>query len=264
MADISGSPFAISIRRMGAISLLGLQRTGRMGIFLVKALCYTITPPLKFSRVLKQIRFIGFQSTLVILLTGSFSGMVLGLQGFRTLNRFGSEALLGPMVALALIKELGPVLSALMVTGRAGSAVTAEIGIMRISEQIDALELMGLNPFRYLVVPNLVAALIALPLLTAIFDVVGIFGGYFVGVKLLGVSGGTYFGEMANYVDVKDILEGIYKSLTFGALITWVCCYKGYYTGFGAEGVSRATTQAVVLSSVLILIWDYFMTSVLF
>lgn len=235
-----------------------------MGIFLAKAFFCASTPPLKFSRVLKQIRFIGFQSTLVIFLTGAFSGMVLGIQGFYTLSRFGSAALLGPMVALALIKELGPVLSALMVTGRAGSAVTAEIGIMRISEQIDALELMGLNPFRYLIVPNLLAAIVALPLLTAIFDVVGIFGGYLVGVKLLGVSGGTYFGEMANYVDMSDILEGIYKSLSFGALITWVCCYKGYYTGFGAEGVSRATTQAVVLSSVLIFIWDYFMTSVLF
>jgi phospholipid/cholesterol/gamma-HCH transport system permease protein len=254
----------ILLRRIGTAALLGLRRIGRMGIFLGKALFYTTTPPLKVSRVLKQIRFIGSQSTLVIFLTGTFSGMVLGLQGFYTLNRFGSDALLGPMVALVLIKELGPVLSALMVTGRAGSAVTAEIGIMRISEQIDALTLMGLNPFRYLVVPNLVAAIIALPLLTAIFDVVGIFGGYLVGVKLLGVSGGTYFGEMANYVDGKDILEGVYKSLSFGALITWVCCYKGYYTGFGAEGVSRATTQAVVLSSVLILIWDYFMTSVLF
>ena len=235
-----------------------------MGIFLAKAFFYASTPPLKFSRVLKQIRFIGFQSILVIFLTGAFSGMVLGLQGFYTLNRFGSAALLGPMVALALIRELGPVLSALMVTGRAGSAVTAEIGIMQISEQIDALELMGLNPFRYLVIPNLLAAIIALPLLTAIFDVVGIFGGYLVGVKLFGLSGGTYFGEMANYVDVKDVLEGIYKSLSFGVLITWVCCYKGYYTGFGAEGVSRATTQAVVLSSVLIFIWDYFMSSVLF
>jgi phospholipid/cholesterol/gamma-HCH transport system permease protein len=190
--------------------------------------------------------------------------MVLGLQGFYTLNRFGSDALLGPMVALVLIKELGPVFSALMVTARAGSAVTAEIGIMRITEQIDALELMGLNPFRYLVVPNLLAAVIALPLLTAIFDVVGILGGYLVGGKLLGVSGGSYFGEMANYVDMADILEGVYKSLSFGVLIVWVCCYKGFYAGFGAEGVSKATTQAVVLSSILILIWDYFMTSILF
>jgi len=172
------------------------------------------------------------------------------------------------MVALALIKEMGPVISGLMVTGRAGSAIAAEIGIMRISDQIDALKMMGLNPYRYLVVPNLLAAIIALPLLTAIFDVVGIFGGYLVGVKLLGVGAGTYFGEMASYVEMEDVMEGIFKSLSFGIIIAWISCYKGYYTGihtgFGAEGVSKATTQAVVLTSVLILVWDYFMTSILF
>ncbi len=251
------------VRRLGAASLLGLKRVGRMGLFLAKTLFYASTPPLKSSYLLKQIQFIGFQSTLVIFLTGAFAGMVLGLQGFYTLNRFGSTALLGPMVALTLIREIGPVFSALMVTGRAGSAMTAEIGIMRISEQIDALELMGLNPFRYLVVPKLLAGVIVLPLLTAIFNVVGIFGGYLIAGRLLGVGEGTYFGEMTNYVDMEDILGGIYKSLSFGVLITWVCCYKGYYSGFGAEGVSKATTQAVVLSSVLILVWDYFMTSVL-
>jgi phospholipid/cholesterol/gamma-HCH transport system permease protein len=235
-----------------------------MGFFLLKTIYTLFTTPLKFSRLLKQIWFIGFQSTLVILLTGLFTGMVMGLQGFYTLTRFGSEAFLGPMVSLALIRELGPVISALMVTGRAGSAVTAEIGIMRITEQIDALELMGLNPYRYLIVPNLLAAVIALPLLTAIFNSIGIFGGYLIGVKLLGVGAGTYFGEMVNYVEMKDITGGIYKSLSFGAIIAWICCYKGFYTGFGAEGVSKATTQTVVLSSVLILVWDYFMTSLLF
>ncbi len=238
-----------------------------MGLFLAKAFFFSVIPPLKFHRVLKQLRFIGLQSTLVIFLTGAFSGMVMALQGFYTLNRFGSEAFLGPMVALSLIKELGPVLSGLMVTGRAGSAITAEIGIMRISDQIDAMELMGLNPLRYLVVPNLLAGIIALPLLTAIFDVVGIFGGYMVGVDLLGVGAGTYLGEMANYVGMDDVLEGVYKSLSFGVIITWVSCYKGYYTGtsgYGAEGVSKATTQAVVISSVLILVWDYFMTAILF
>jgi phospholipid/cholesterol/gamma-HCH transport system permease protein len=152
-----------------------------------------------------------------------------------------------------------------MVTGRAGSSITAEIGIMRISEQIDALQLMGLNPYRYLVAPNFIAALISVPLLTAIFDVVGIFGGYLIGVKLLGVSSGVYFGEMMSYVEMEDVLEGLFKSLNFGLIIAWVCCFKGYYTGyytgFGAEGVSAATTQAVVLSSVLILVWDYFLTS---
>jgi len=257
-----------AIRRLGATGLTVVRRAGLMGIFLGKTLFFCFAPPLKVFRLLKQIHFIGLQSLLVIFLTGSFTGMVLGLQGYYTLNRFGSEAFLGPMVALSLVKEMGPVISGLMVTGRAGSAVTAEIGIMRISDQIDALTLMGLNPFRYLVVPNLLAAVIALPLLTAVFDVVGILGGYMVGVKLLGVGAGTYFGEMTNYLDGKDIAEGLYKSLSFGIIIAWISCYKGYYTGlhtgFGAEGVSRATTQAVVFSSVLILIWDYFMTSILF
>jgi phospholipid/cholesterol/gamma-HCH transport system permease protein len=252
------------IRNLGALSLTGLRRTGRMGLFLAKTFFVAVTPPLKFSQLLKQIRFIGFQSALVIFMTGAFTGMVLGLQGFYTLNRFGSVALLGPMVALSLIKELGPVLSALMVTARAGSAMTAEIGIMRITEQIEAIELMGLNPFRYLIVPKLLAGILAMPLLTAIFDVVGIFGGYLIGVKLLGIGEGTYFGEMANYIRMQDIMDGIYKSLSFGVLITWVCCYKGYYVGFGSEGVSKATTQAVVLSSVLILFWDYILTSALF
>ena len=252
------------VRELGAASLFGLRSLGRAGLFLAQVFLYVFVPPLKSARVLKQIQFIGYQSTLVILLTGAFAGMVLSLQGFYTLNRFGSSGLLGPMVALSLIKELGPVLSALMVTGRAGSAITAEIGIMRITEQIDALELMGLNSFRYLVVPRFLAGIIALPLLGAMFDVIGIFGGYLVGVKLLGVAKGTYFAEIVNYLDIQDILEGVYKSLSFGALITWICSYKGYYTGFGAEGVSKATTQAVVISSVSILVWDYFMTSILF
>jgi len=220
------------VRTLGAAAVRIILRMGRMGIFLV----------------LKKIQFIGFQSISVIFLTGGFTGMVLGYQGYNTLSRFGSDAFL-----------------ALMVTGRAGSSVTAEIGIMRISEQIDALELMGLNPYRYLVVPNFWAAVISVPLLTAIFDVVGIFGGYLIGVKLLGVSSGIYFGEMISYVEMQDVFEGIFKSLNFGLLIAWVCCFKGYYTGyytgFGAEGVSKATTQAVVLSSVLILVWDYFLTS---
>jgi phospholipid/cholesterol/gamma-HCH transport system permease protein len=256
------------IRWLGAATLKYAGRMGVMGIFLLRTFFYAVIPPLKLGRVLKQIRFIGAQSVFVILLTGGFTGMVLGFQGYYSLSRFGSDAFLGPMVGLALIKELGPVFTSFVVTGRAGSAITAEIGIMRISEQIDALELMGLNPYRYLMVPNLLAALISLPLLTAVFDVVGIFGGYLIGGKLLGVGGGTYFGEMANYVEMRDIMEGIYKSLSFGVLIVWVCCYKGFYTtiftGFGAEGVSRATTQAVVLSFVLILVWDYFMTSLLF
>jgi phospholipid/cholesterol/gamma-HCH transport system permease protein len=256
------------VRKLGETSLKSAHKLGHMGIFMGKSLYCALTPPLKIALLIKQIQFIGFQSISVIFLTGAFTGMVLGYQGYNTLSRFGSDAFLGPMVALSLIKEMGPVISALMVTGRAGSSVTAQIGIMRISEQIDALRLMGLDPYRYLIVPNVLACIICVPLLTAIFDVVGIFGGYLVGVKLLGMVSGTYFGEMMDYVDMKDITEGLWKSLNFGVIISWVCCFKGYYTGvytgFGAEGVSKATTEAVVLSSVLILVWDYFLTSTMF
>lgn len=234
-----------------------------MVIFLSSALFWVFLPPLKWRRMIARVHFIGAKSVSVIVLTGAFTGMVLGLQVFYTLRKFGSEAFLGSVVALSLIRELGPVLCALMVTGRAGSALTAEIGIMRITEQIDALHAMALDPMRYLIVPTILGGLIAFPLLTAIFDVVGIYGGYLVGVKLLGVAEGTYFGEMQTYVAMKDITQGFLKSLSFGLLVTWVCCYKGFYTSYGAEGVSRATTQAVVLSSVLILVWDYFLGSVL-
>ena len=248
----------------GVAVLENVSRLGRAGVFLGQTLLYCVTPPVKGEQILTRIWFIGWKSMLVIALTGTFAGMVVALQGFPTLRRVGSEALLGPMVSLSLIRELGPVLAALMVTGRAGSAITAELGIMRTSEQIDALELMGLNPLRYEVVPNVFASLVALPVLTLVFDVIGIFGGYLVGVQLLGLSGGTYFWEMTNYVEMKDILGGIYKALAFGLIIAWVCCYKGYHSRFGAQGVSAATTQAVVGASVLILVCDYFVTSVAF
>ncbi len=185
------------------------------------------------------------------------------LQLYLTLTRFASEAWLGPALAISLLRELGPVLCALMVTGRAGSALTAEIGIMRITEQIDALMVMALNPMRYLVTPSILAGIVTFPLLTAIFDAVGILGGHLVAVELLGLSSGTYFGEMQTFVDLDDIMTGFWKSLCFGVIVTWVATYKGFHVGHGAEGVARATTQTVVLASVLILVWDYFMGSVL-
>jgi len=234
-----------------------------MGLFLAESFFWMLFPPYLIQRIIKQINFIGVKTTLVILLTGSFTGMVLALQIYYTLVKFGAEARLGSVVALSLIKELGPVICALMVAGRAGSALAAEIGIMRITEQIDALDAMALNPYKYLIIPNLIAGIISLPLLNFIFVTVGVFGGYTVGVGLMGLSSGTYFGGIRDFVDAGDILEGLYKSLSFGILITWISCYKGYFTGYGAEGVSKATTQAVVLSSVVILIWDYFMTSIL-
>jgi len=252
------------LEAVGRAALAQVQGMGRMAIFLGSACFWAVLPPLKLRHVIRQIHFIGVKSVSVILLTALFTGMVLGLQGYYTLRKFGSEALLGPAVALSLIREMGPVTAALMVTARAGSAIAAEIGIMRISEQIDALKAMAVNPMKYLVVPRVIAGLIAVPLLTAIFDVVGIYGGYLVGVKLLGLSSGTYFSEMRNAVEMSDITGGFLKSLTFGIIVTWVCTYKGYYTGHGAEGVVKSTTEAVVLSSVLVLVWDYFMTSLLF
>ncbi|KKM71813.1 hypothetical protein LCGC14_1426760 [marine sediment metagenome] len=253
------TPFRI----IGAFVINIVSEIGRMGLFLAESFFWMVFPPYLLRRIIKQINFIGVKTTLVILLTGTFTGMVLALQIYYTLVKFGAEARLGSVVALSLIKELGPVICALMVTGRAGSALTAEIGIMRITEQIDALDAMALNPYKYLIIPNLIAGIISVPLLTFIFVVVGVFGGYTVGVGLMGLSSGTYFGGIRDFVDSRDILEGLYKSLSFGILITWISCYKGYSTGYGAEGVSKATTQAVVLSSVVILIWDYFMTSIL-
>lgn len=264
MSTQCGRVIVYPVGQLGHYTLRLLSALGKSGTFAGAGLAASFTPPWKVGRILQRMWFIGYQSLLVILLTGSFTGMVLSLQGYYTLNRFGSEAFLGPMVALSLLRELGPVLTALMVTGRAGSVVAAEIGIMRNGEQIDALELMGVNPFRYLVAPTLLAALLVLPLLTAVFDVVGIAGGYLVSVKLLGVSPGTYLGEMPGYVQMTDISGGMYKAVTFGVIISWVCSFKGYYTPPGAAGVSRATTEAVVVSSVLILVWDYFMTAMLF
>ncbi len=254
----------VPVRQVGSCVLDALRGLGRSGIFLVYALALMFVPPFKPLRIIKQLRFTGVNSTFIVLLTGVFTGMVLAIQGYYSLNKFAAASLLGPIVALSLIRELGPVLSALMINARAGSAIAAEIGIMRISEQIDAIEMMALNPVRYLVVPNLIAGMIAFPLMSVFFDLIGIYGGYLVGVKMLGLSEGSYFGEIRNMVTMKDISVGLYKSVCFGMIVNWISCYKGYHAGYGAEGVSKATTEAVVVSSVLILVWDYFMASFFF
>jgi len=258
-----GCTMFMLLETLGSNVIAGLAGMGRMVLLLLAALMWAVMPPFRLRRVARQIHFMGWRSLLVVALTGGFTGMVLGLQGYYTLNKFGATAVLGPAVALSLIREIGPVLCGLVVTGRAGSAMAAEIGIMRITDQIDALSVMALNPTKYLISPNILAGLITLPLLTAILDVIGIYGGYLVGVKLLGVGQGVYFGEMQSLLGSRDIMIGFYKSLSFGLIISWICCYKGFHTAFGAEGVSKATTEAVVTSSVWILISDYFLTSVL-
>ncbi|MCE5241921.1 MAG: MlaE family lipid ABC transporter permease subunit [Syntrophobacteraceae bacterium] len=256
------------IQSLGALTLDRLAGLGRMGMFFFYMLRGMFRPPGKFWPVVRQIQFIGTKSFFVIGFTAAFTGMVLGLQGYYTLSKFGSEGLLGSAVALSLIRELGPVLSALMVTGRAGSAICAEIGIMRIDEQIDALECMAIDPYAYLVTPKLLACLICMPLLVSFCDVVGIMGGYVIGVKLLGVSGGAYMDGVESSVVWNDIYMGIVKSFCFAFLMIWISTYKGYYAGvdkgyFGPEEVSRATTNAVVLSSIAILVCDYVVTSIL-
>ena len=251
------------LTRTGRFSLFLLQEMGRMLLFLLATAGWLVRPPFRPFGILKQVHFIGFKSTFVVVLTAAFTGMVLGLQLYYTLRKFGSEAVLGSAVGLSMIRELGPVFAALMVTARAGSAMTAEIGIMRITEQVDALDTMAINPLQYLIAPKVVAGLIGMPLLVAIFDVVGIYGGYLVGVELLGGSAGSYWSSLESAVEWKDVYGGILKSISFGLIVSWVCCYKGYYTSLSAEGLGKATTEAVVLSSVLILVWDYFLTSVL-
>lgn len=251
------------IEQVGRFVLRYIGEMGRMLMFVLSSFAWLLRPPLRFYQIMKQLHFIGYKSTFVVVLTAGFTGMVLALQGYYSLRKFGSEGLLGSAVALSMIRELGPVLAALMVTARAGSAITAEIGIMRITEQIDALDTMAINPLQYLVAPKLVAGLIGVPLLVAIFDVVGIYGGYLVGVDLLGVSAGSYWTSIESAVEWKDVYGGILKSISFGLIVSWVCCYKGFYTRMSAEGLGTATTEAVVLSSVLILVWDYFLTSVL-
>ena len=232
-----------------------------MTLFLLEGLALAFVPPFRPRRFLQEIQSIGVKSILIILLTAAFTGMVLGLQGYYTLKKYGSEGALGSMVALSLIREMGPVLTGIMVSARAGSAVTAEIGIMRITEQLDALDTMAVNPMQYVVMPKLLAGLIAVPLLTAIFDVTGHSGRL---SRRRGPAGGELRHLLLRHGAERralDINGGVVKSLVFGLTIILVACYKGYYTEHGAEGVSRATNQTVVLSAVLVLAWDYILTS---
>ncbi|MDF1613616.1 MlaE family lipid ABC transporter permease subunit [Desulfurivibrio alkaliphilus] len=257
------------IEKVGERTLYVVGDLGRMGVFLVRALAGLFKRPFRFAEVIRQIRIIGANSLPVIFFTAAFTGMVLGLQGYYTLRKFGAEGALGTMVSLSLVRELGPVLTALMVIGRAGSAMCAEIGIMRNSEQIDALECMAVDPFRYLIAPKFLATVISIPLLTMIFNVVGIFGGYLAGVVLLGVNAGSYFAATEQSVLAQDINMGIIKSFVFALLVVWICSGRGYFVhqlrgaGFGAEGVSRATTQAVVVASISVLLWNYLLTAIL-
>ncbi|RMG45119.1 MAG: ABC transporter permease [Candidatus Dadabacteria bacterium] len=249
--------------KIGGLTIDIASGFGRSWLFLFRTIVGIFKLPFRFGLFLQQMYQIGVNSTLVIALIGVFTGAVLAVQGEYTLSKFGATAFTGSAVALSLIRELGPVLTALMVIGRAGSAITAEIGIMRITEQIDALRSMAVDPIRYLMVPRFLAGIIAMPLLTSIFIVIGIAGGYLVATTLLGLNPGTFMSEMISAVDTVDVYSGLIKALVFGFVFGWVSCYKGYTCGFGAVGVNKATTQSVVTASVAVLVLDYFLTTLL-
>lgn len=251
---------------VGRWGINGLQHLGAFVLFMLSGF-YTISsvngPGFKIRQ---QIFFIGVKSLPVILLVGLFTGMVLGLQGQYTLSQFGSEGLLGSAVALTLVRELGPVLTGFMVVGQAGSSMTSEIGIMRNSEQIDAFQTLAINPIGFLVAPRIFAALICFPFLTAIFDLIGLFGGYLTGILLMGGDAGSYWYRVDASLAAMDVVEGFSKSLVFGLLTTSICCYYGFLVNqsastFGSKGVSKVTTAAVVTSSIVILASDFIITS---
>ncbi|HPE06970.1 MAG TPA: ABC transporter permease [Smithellaceae bacterium] len=256
-------PFAF----VGRTVISWVDSMGATAIFLYMALLSTVGRK-QFSKTVQQIYYIGARSITIIMLVSVFTGMVLGLQSYHSLLKFGASGAVGSLVSLSLIMELGPVLTAIMITARAGSAITAEIGIQRISEQIDALHTMRINPIRYLISPKIAAAIISFPLLTAVFDLIGIMGGYISTVVLLGLNGGVYLHSIQTYVVMSDITNGFIKSLVFAVIVATVCCYQGYFAhmrkdSHGAQAVGLATTSAVVLSCVLILVSDYVVTSLL-
>lgn len=254
----------VLVERLGRGIIVGLEDLGRIALLLVDAFGWLLRPPFRLGVTLKQMEFVGVQSVFVVILTGGFTGAVLALQSYHAFRLFTAETLVGVAVALSMTRELGPVLTSLMVAARAGSAMAAEIGTMRITEQIDALATMAVSPVNYLVTPRLVAGIVMVPLLTVVGDVVGIIGGYVVAVGLLDIPSGIYLARMWEAVYLEDLTDGLIKSVVFGLLIALIGCYKGFYTTGGAEGVGRATTEAVVWASISILVSDYFLTALLF
>ena len=264
-------PLVMSLTRpfaaIGRAVISGSRHMSASAVFLFLAIL-KIGRPNQLTKIIQQVYFIGAKSTMIILLVGLFTGMVMGLQFYRALIKVGAEGALGTLLTLSLVRELGPVLTAIMIAARAGSAITAEIGSQRISEQIDALDTMRIDPLRYLISPRIAASIISFPLLTALFDLIGITGGYISGVLLLGANAGTYLHRVQSITVMKDVTEGFIKAVVFAVIVSTVCCYQGYFAhmrsdSHGAKAVGLATTSAVVLSCVLILVSDYVVTSLL-
>ncbi len=253
------------LAQLGRTGIRFFERLGRAHLLLVHILggLHAVVP--RFGLVVQQIYSVGVLSLLIIVVSGLFVGMVLGLQGYNTLVDFGAEESLGVVVALSLVRELGPVVTALLFAGRAGSALTAEIGLMKATEQLSAMEMMAVDPLRRVLAPRFVAGFLSMPLLAAIFSAVGVLGGYFVGVGLLGVDEGSYWSQMQDKVDLyDDIYNGVIKSLVFGLVATWIAVFEGYDAVPTAEGVSRATTRTVVHTALAVLGLDFVLTALMF
>lgn len=253
------------LRRLGRWGLSFFQRLGRGHLFLLEVLTGLHSLLWRPGLVVQQLFSVGVLSLLIILVSGLFVGMVLGLQGYNTLVGFGAEESLGVVVALSLVRELGPVVTALLFAGRAGSALTAEIGLMKATEQLSGMEMMAVDPMRRVVAPRFLAGFISMPLLAAIFSAVGVYGGYFVGVGLLGVDAGAFWSQIQDKVDLhEDIYNGVIKSLVFGFVVTWIAVYEGYDAVPTSEGVSRATTRTVVHGALAVLALDFVLTALMF
>ncbi len=249
---------------LGKFVINFLTQIGQASSMVYSCIFWFFKAPLEFAQTMQQTVKIGVESMIVAALTSLFTGMVLALQAGTTMQSILSEPLyIGTLVGFSLVRELGPVLTAFVVAGRAGAAVTAEIGTMRVTEQIDALHTLGTDPMRYLVIPRLIAFTLAIPILTLFANVSGMFGGYLVSVHGLGVSANTYVEDITTFIGIDDLMHGFIKSIFFAFMIGVICCYKGIYTRGGAEGVGKSTTQAVVASMVMILVFDYFLTAIL-
>ncbi len=250
---------------IGRVVLRVLEEIGRFFSMLGRVAIWAVRPPYDLAELLRQMVRVGYDSIPVVLVTTLFTGMVLALQTFNGFSRFHAENLVGSVVALSLTRELSPVLTALMVTGRVGSAMAAELGTMRVTEQIDALTALGTEPVQYLMVPRVTAAIAMMPLLVILGDAVGIYGGYLVAVQLLGANPVAYLDNSFQYLHLKDdIVSGVIKAAVFGLIFSMVACVRGYYTTGGAEGVGRSTTRAVVSGSLAILVTDFFLTKLLY
>ncbi|MBI4667020.1 MAG: ABC transporter permease [Nitrospinae bacterium] len=237
---------------------------GELSMFTWQVLKWLVRPPLRIRAVFEQMQEIGYNSVPVVAITALSTGGVLALQSYIGFKRFGAESMVGTVVALSMTRELGPVLTGIMVAGRAGSAMAAELGTMKVTEQIDALYTLAANPIKYLIVPRFIAGVLMLPMLSVVGDVLGIMGGAAIGVGTLEANPVVYMKKTFEFLELNDIYSGLFKSMVFGGIIAIVCCFQGFATEGGAEGVGKATTRSVVISSILILVTDYVMTAFLF